>query len=203
MVSRTGRLLAAAAVALAFAAAGAGAQSRAQAERDRREREAHEREAELNLALAERLRLTEPEQRPAPRLNLVKVREDYVQLQVVNNELARVVAAGGEPDFKVMATAAAEIRKRAERLKVNLALPETPRDEKRPDAAAPPDLKATLNALDQLILRFVRNPFFTDTKRFDLKHSATVGRELKEIIELSGRVRKMCEKSRAAARKPE
>ena len=195
MVSRTGRLVAAAAVALAFAsaAAGQGGQTLSQIERERREREAREAEAAFELMMVERLHRSAPE-RPAPRQNFPKLREDYVKLQVVNNELARVAAAGGEPDLKMMATAAAEIHKRAERLKVNLALPETPRDDKRD--GPPPDLKASLAALDQLILRFVRNPFFTNPKRFDLRHAATVGRELEEIIELSGRVRKMCEKRR-------
>lgn len=188
----------AAALALVLASAVAvAAQSPAQRERERREREDREREAEFDLLMTDELRRPAPERRQ-PRPDLTKIREDYVQLQVTNNDLAaRAASSGDSLDLKAVSSAAAEIRKRAERLKENLALPEPEREEARP--SEPEGLKPTLAALDELILRFVRSPVFTSPKRVDLRHSAEAARDLERIIGLSGRVRKMCEKSRAAA----
>lgn len=175
------------------------AQSPAQRERERREREDREREAEFDLLMTDELRRPAPERRQPRPPDLTKIREDYVKLQVTNNDLAaRVASAAGDAlDLKAVAAAAAEIRKRAERLRENLALPEPAREEgRRPE---PEELKPTLAALDELILRFVRSPVFTSTKLVDLRHSSEAARDLERIIGLSGRVRKMCEKSRAAA----
>jgi hypothetical protein len=190
------------AAALLFALASAvtvAAQSPAQRERERREREDREREAQFDLLMAEEFHRRAPERREPRPPDLTKIREDYVQLQVTNNDLAaRVASATGDSlDLKAVASAAAAIRKRAGRLKENLALPEPNGEEARPPE--PEELKPTLAALDQLILRFVRNPVFTSTKLVDLRHSAEAARDLERIIGLSGRVKKMCEKSRAAA----
>ena len=195
------------AAALLFALAAAvtvAAQSPAQRERERREREDRERDAEFDLLMTDDLRRRAP-QRRQPRQNLTQIREDYVRLQVTNNDLAaRVASAAGDSlDLKAVGSAAAEIRKRAERLKENLALPEPEGQESRPPKPEPEELKPTLAALDELILRFVRSPVFTSTKLVDLRHSAEAARDLERIIGLSGRVKKMCEKSRAAAPKPE
>lgn len=193
----------AAALALTLASAVAlAAQSPAQRERDRRDREEREREAEFDLLMTDDLRRRPPERR-TPRPNLTKIREDYVQLQVTNNDLAARVASASEDslDLKAVASAAAEIRKRAERLKENLALPDPEGEERR--TPEPEELKPTLAALDQLILRFVRNPVFTSPKLVDLRHSAEAARDLERIIGLSGRVRKLCEKPRPAAEKPD
>src|SRR5829696_3884844 len=128
-------------------------------ERERRDREMREADLSERQFL---LRTMEPDRRPAgpaaPRLALAQIREDFVRIQVLNNDLARAVSGGDALDLKFVSKSAAEIRKLATRLRDNLVLPEPAGEGGRPEAtAAPPpaQLAAALSALDGLILKFV------------------------------------------------
>jgi hypothetical protein len=168
-------------------------------ERERRDREM--READL----AERqflLRTMEPDRRPAgppaPRLALAQIREDFVRLQVLNNDLARAVSRGDALDLKFVSKSAAEIRKLATRLRDNLVLPEPAGVEERPEskAATPPaQLGSTLSALDELILKFVDGVASRGVYLLDAQSSAKARHDLDAIIELSARVKKASERS--------
>ena len=171
--------------------------------RAEREREQREQENQLMMALTEQYHRA-PERR-APGLPLVQIRDDYVQLQVINNGLAEAVAAKGPLDLKLVVQATAEIKKRAERLKTNLALPEA-----KPagahamavsEAAELEQLKAVLGALDALILKCVRNPLFRSPNLVDANQLAHVSRELAVIVELSAQAKKRSEQLRKAAQK--
>src|SRR5918992_6214527 len=67
-------------------------------ERERRDREMHEADLRERQFL---LRTMEPDRRPAepptPRLALAQIREDFVRLQVLNNDLAKAASRGGTP----------------------------------------------------------------------------------------------------------
>lgn len=142
---------------------------------------------------------------PSPRLALAQISEDFTRIQVVNNGLAQSLEAGGELDLKVVAQAASEIKRRAGRLRDNLALPQPGPDERRPGARAglePGQLKGALNSLDRLVLSFVNNPGFQGVGVvIDAQWSIKARRDLEEIIELSGRVKACSEQLRKAARK--
>jgi hypothetical protein len=138
-----------------------------------------------------------------PRLAFAQIREDFVRLQVVNNDLARAVSGGGELDFKLVARSASEIKKRAERLKENLALPEAPEGEKLPPSLPPSDpgqLRAALSRLDGIVLRFTNALHAKGVRRFDAQSSTRLRLDLEAIIGLSGRVKKGSEKLGEAAR---
>ncbi|HJQ32466.1 MAG TPA: hypothetical protein VJ866_09810, partial [Pyrinomonadaceae bacterium] len=137
-----------------------------------------------------------------PRLALAQIREDFLRLQTVNNDLARAVAGGGELDLKLVAQSASEIKKRAERLKENLALPEASGGEKPPAAAAPADveqLRAALSRLDGIVLRFANGLHAKGVRRSDAVASARLRLDLEAIIGLSERVKKGSEKMGKAA----
>jgi hypothetical protein len=170
-------------------------------ERESVERAESEREREFALRMVDETR-ARPERRRDPRPTFALVRDDYVRLQVVNNNLA--AAASGTLDPKFVADSAAEIRKRAERLKANLALPAVAREEGRAGPAPkgePAQLKSELAALDALILGFVRNPIFRDARVADARQVSRASRELDDIIEISGRVRKAGEQLAKGAQK--
>ena len=195
-----------AAAALLFAACAVGAQSQptVSAERISRERMAREaaesEDREMMLELVERYHRSGEEREP--RLALAQIREDFVRLQVVNNDLARAVSGGGQLDLKLVAQSASEIKKRAERLKENLALPEAGGGEKPPAAAAPADpeqLRATLSRLDGIVLRFANGLHAKGVGRFDAVASARLRLDLEAIIGLSERVKKGSEKLGKAA----
>lgn len=175
------------------------------AERAARERMSAEaaasEEREMMLALTERYHRS-GEQRD-PRLAFAQIREDFVRLQIVNNDLAKAVAGAGQLDLKLVAKSASEIRKRAERLKDNLALPEAEAGEKSHAPQTPTDpvqLRAALLQLDKTILSFASELHAKGVRRFDAKSSTTLRRELEEIVALSGRVKKCSEKLEQAAR---
>lgn len=140
----------------------------------------------------ERVRREEEEER----LALAQIREDYVRIQLVSNELAEAVSKPGEPDLKLVVRSTSEIGKRAERLLSNLALPEMPADMERvkvPEEGRA-QLQPSLLMLRRLVDRFVRSPLFREVNVIDAQVSTRTRRDLEGIIELSDRLKKECEK---------
>ena len=196
-----------AAAALLCAACAVGAQTpqARNAEREARERMVRDaavtEEREWTLALAERYHRSG--ERREPRLAFEQIREDFLRLQVVNNDLARAAAGGGQLDFKLVAKFASEIRKRAERLKENLALPEPDVAATPPASQAPADpeqLRVALSRLDGIIRRFASGLHAKGVGRLDAQSSARLRLDLEAIVGLSGRVKKGSEKLGEAAR---
>lgn len=196
-----------AAAALLFAACALGAQvpQSTNAERAARERMAREaaesEEREMMLELTERYHRSGEER--DPRLAFAQIREDFVRLQVVNNDLARAASGGGQLDLKLVAKFASEIKKRAERLKLNLALPEAEEGAKVPAAPTPSDpeqLRVALSRLDGIVLRFTNALHAKGVRSFDAQSSARLRLDLEAIIGLSERVKKGSEKLEEAAR---
>lgn len=130
------------------------------------------------------------------RLALAEIKEDYERIQVVNNDLAKAASDPAALDLKLAAESAAEIRKRAERLLTNLALPELPADLERVrmPAEGEEQLRPSLVMLRKLVDRFVRSPFFRDVNVIDAQVSTRARRDLEGIVELSGRLKKDCER---------
>lgn len=121
----------------------------------------------------------------------IQIREDFRQIQVSHNNLLRTVAANSVLDHKVISSAAAEINKRARRLKSNLSFPEAePRQTTWHEGL---QMRTMLSALGGLIIRFVKNPVFEDTGVVDAKDSAQAGRDLQRIIQFSDRIRRSSE----------
>ena len=130
------------------------------------------------------------------RLALAQISEDYEHIQHVNNDLARSTSDPNALDLKLAADSASEIRKRAERLLSNLALPEPPADMERVRMPAEGEehLRPSLGMLRRLVERFVRSPLFREVGVIDAQVSTRARRDLEGIIELSGRLKKDCEK---------
>ncbi len=59
-----------------------------------------------------------PDARPDPKFPRVK--EDFERIQIINNEVLQEHASGGALDYARLSEAAAEVKKRAARLKTNL-----------------------------------------------------------------------------------
>jgi hypothetical protein len=139
------------------------------------------------------------EQREAAARNLMpQIREDFKQLQVINNGLMKQVVTAKALDYKLIAQTVGEINNRAGRLKDNLALPQlqTTEDNARkgktqevaPDAA---QLKAALFELDRLIMNFVTNPHFNSSPNtLAVAQADRAGRDLRSIITLSRALKK-------------
>lgn len=174
-------------------------------ERERRDREMREADLrERQLLLRNMKPDARPAERPTPRLATAQIREDFVRLQVVNNDLAKAGSRADALDLKFVSKSAAEIRRLAARLRDNLALPGAGDAPEHPvvKAAPPAQLGPALSALDGLILNFADGLASKGVYLVDVEASAKVRRELEAIIELSGWVKKASERLEKSGRRP-
>lgn len=124
---------------------------------------------------------------------LVQIKKDFKGLQVSNNDILNAIASSNALDLKVISEALSEIKQRAARLKFNLVLPESEKDERTKFDQNQPDieqLKLSLLSLDRLIVKFIENPIFKNTDVVDAKTSAIARADLESIIEMSDKIRK-------------
>jgi hypothetical protein len=131
-----------------------------------------------------------------PEVALSQVQEDFTRIQQINKPLGLMALRSSPLDLKFVVKSATEINKRAERLKENLALPDSA------DAAAAPkqytannatQLKAPIVSLARLILDFTGNPFFKDAGVVD-SQAHLARRDLEDIIRISAEVRDLSRK---------
>ena len=133
-----------------------------------------------------------------------EVKEDFARIQDINAEMIRLFQSGGAPDYKHISQAMAEVRKRAERLRLNLVLPSGNADEpglKSPASAKPG--RSPLLDLNDLITRFVTNPIFANANTIDAELGANARRDLESIVDLSDRISKSADKLSKAVAKPD
>ena len=136
--------------------------------------------------------------RKSEELRMSEIAEDYRDLQQVNNKMMAAAMRAAEPDYKSVAGSLSDIRRRAERLRENLALPQLEaRDEKKSEPKPFEDvagMKAALLALDRSIMSFVRSPLFKNTDVLDAEAAAKAARDLNDVIERSRLASKGAEK---------
>lgn len=133
---------------------------------------------------------------PEPRLAYQQIKEDFEQLQLANYHLSGTGASTPAHDYGQIKKNAAEVRKRASRLKTNLSLPEPDRDEKLQksrEVSATEELKPAIDALDALVKRFVWNPVFQHPNVLDVENSVKARLDLEAIIKLSEQIQKRAE----------
>ena len=136
------------------------------------------------------------------RLPLAQIREDFARLQAVNGYLARAASRGGEMDFKAVAKSASEVEKLARRLGDNLMLPRPEVGAVRGQLESQAEevrLRPALTALVARIQGVARNPIFKGYV-FDAALSAEAQRDIDEIVELSGRIKRSSEQSSKGVR---
>ncbi|HKR00787.1 MAG TPA: hypothetical protein VJT09_08940 [Pyrinomonadaceae bacterium] len=150
-------------------------------------------ERQVSLRGVKRENPKSPEAVPVPNPAYEQSKEDFETLQVINGRLAGVARSNLEPDYWQVGKEAAELRKRAARLRVNLLLPEpekSAKDKKREEALAHAPLKSAIDFLNSLIKRFVENPVFQQPNVLDVEHSVRARLDLEEIIRLSELIQK-------------
>ena len=145
----------------------------------------------IEQALAERPRLAVERER---RLVLTQIREDFLKIQIVNDELRGMASYAPAPDLKRVSKSAAEITRCAQRLKENLDLPRSESIEKAQPRIEP--LSRSLSELNILINSFVENPVFERLGVIDAKLSAKASRDLEMIILISKQLRRTSERLR-------
>jgi hypothetical protein len=136
---------------------------------------------------------------------LGEINEDLHRLQALNEEMTKASADGQQLDFKYVLGSTAEVKKRALRLKTDLALPQNGKDEKRNDLkeADNGQLQPGLSMLNKLIDGFLHNPIFNggEVGALDPHLTAQARRDLEDIITLSEKLRKTADKLNKSAGK--
>ena len=133
---------------------------------------------------------------PDRRSSYQQVAQDFEQLQLRNLNLSGAAAAGPGLDYVRIREEAAEVRRRASRLKSALALPAVkgePKQKKGEPAATAEALKEAIVSLDALVKSFVWNPVFQKPDVLDAENSARAGRELEDILRLSEQIKAAAE----------
>ncbi|MFN2414478.1 MAG: hypothetical protein ABR603_04990 [Pyrinomonadaceae bacterium] len=155
-----------------------------------RMREQQQREAQLRRNPEG---VEQPPDERAVKAAVKQLGEDFRRIQVIRNDVARVLVAGGALDYAHVSEQAVEVRKRALRMQGYLGLRDPGAEVSRQhDGTAAPDegqLKRALVLLCKRIDSFVANPRFKSPGVVDVEGDARAGRDLREIISLSDAVR--------------
>jgi hypothetical protein len=164
------------------------------AQATRAEREARRAEMQMRqwaLRDTERLKAEPDSKARDARPAYTDVEQDFEQLQLVNYSLAGATAEGAALDYESIRKQAAEVGKRASRLKGYLSLPKVAEAQGRAaEALAPEGLKSAVASLDALVSSFAWNPVFRQPDVVDLEQSTKASRDLAGIISLSERIRR-------------
>jgi hypothetical protein len=162
--------------------------------RNRQQREAMLRNTEL-------LRPARPGDPRGAEAAAEQLREDFRRIQLLRNSVARHVLSGRPLDYKFVGGESEEINKRAARLKSHLLRDADGKKEEKPAELADAEVKDALVRMCHLIDSFTENPVFKVLDVVDVEQSARAGRDLLDIIELSGAVRRASERLHKARRR--
>jgi hypothetical protein len=157
------------------------------------------REEELvrtRIELEASRRSEDPHRLSAHKIVLEQIKKDFLRIQVIKNEMMYAISINNTFDYKRISDTAAEIKKLANRLKINLALSKSEDSEKNRSSEGAPDsaeLRASLKRLDNSIQSFVTNPLFQQPV-IDIPLATRASHDLENIIEISGSIKKRAER---------
>ena len=162
---------------------------------DQSPRDTADRLSRIDTNRAADLQIIKGPPNPAVRQAIQKqIIEDFRALQSVNNRMMADAWKNPSLDYKYISGMVSEIARKADRLKSNLALPESdkPKDAEAPqtEIATAKDYKAQLLLLDTSVMRFVMNPIFQKPNVVNVKLANQASEDLENIINLSKRLKK-------------
>jgi hypothetical protein len=134
----------------------------------------------------------QPRIQPHPRERLqalVSLRNDFRQLQIVNNNLMlRVFDPGPTQKItnKEIRSSLGEIKKRAERVGYSFGIPKI-KAKPETDVA----LAVGLRQLDKAVISFVHNPLFQQSRIYDAELASRAAKELSDVLRLAEALRRL------------
>ena len=125
-------------------------------------------------------------------------KEDFRNIQNVNNKMMANAFAKDELDYNSIADSLSQIRSKAIRLRSNLSLPTTEEENNVAEKEKPIDLavanakdfRSALLRLDQSIMNFVTNPLFKESTVVEVSLAKKASHDLETVIELSDQLQK-------------
>ncbi|MCA1633709.1 MAG: hypothetical protein LC802_08325 [Acidobacteria bacterium] len=158
-------------------------------------RERQQREAQLRSA--ERLGGVRPTDRRSAEAGAQQMSEDFKRIQILRNNVVRHLQSDKPLDYKFIAAETEEINRRAARLKAHLVREGPEGEKKEPEKQAEIGDAQITDALVKMCRRidsFTENPVFNLPDVVDVEQSVKAGRDLLDVIRLSGSVNKLAER---------
>jgi hypothetical protein len=121
-----------------------------------------------------------------------QINEDFQQIQIIHNEIVRLLKPDKELDYERLSDLTGDMKKRGIRLRENLALPEPdqstspPHNENIDDAL----LRSSIAELHELVVSFVASPIFKNLGVVDTKVINAARVNLDNIITTSEQIKR-------------
>ena len=122
-----------------------------------------------------------------------QINEDFQRIQVIHNEIARMVQPEKVLNYGRLVELTEDMKKRSSRLRENLALPDPEGNHSQrthDEPIAESDVKESIFALHDVIVSFVANPIFKNLGVVDAKVIESASESLHDIISLSDEIKK-------------
>jgi hypothetical protein len=137
--------------------------------------------------------ITGPKDDPARRVVLKQIREDFKDLQGLNNKMMAEAWAQPELDYRYISNMVSQIRGKATRLKSNLALPEIEDNKLKQtedNFADEEKFRSALLQLDRHVMSFATNPLFQKPDVIEVGLANRASRDLAVVVELTGKLKR-------------
>lgn len=121
------------------------------------------------------------------------INDDFQRIQVIHNEMVRMLQAEKGLNYDRLVDLTGDMKKRGERLRENLSLPEPDKTEaphSHAEAIDETHVKKTIADLHDVIVNFVANPIFKNLGVVDAKVVDAAREDLEGIINLSDEIKK-------------
>lgn len=122
-----------------------------------------------------------------------QINEDFQRIQVIHNEIVRMLQPDKNLDYHRLAELTDDLKKRSARLRENLALPEPDKTETKPAHSEPLDeshMKKNIVVLHDEVVSFVANPLFKNLGVVDAKVIDSATETLNKIIDISDEIKR-------------
>ena len=121
-----------------------------------------------------------------------QINDDFQRVQVIHNELVRMLKSDKSLDYDRLADLTGEMKKRGTRLRENLALPqaETSAPAKRSETIDNDQVRTDIVALHDLVVSFIGSPLFKNLGVVDAKVINQATNDLDKIIDLSEQIKR-------------
>ena len=124
---------------------------------------------------------------------LKQIRKDFKELQELNNKMKAHTWERESLEYSFLSDMISHIKEKADRLKMNMHLPEPAKIEKAPSLRAisgPGEFRTALLVLDKTIMRFVNNPLFQTMNTLEIDLAVKARQDLESIIVMTTDLKK-------------
>jgi len=122
-----------------------------------------------------------------------QINEDFQRIQVIHNEIVRMLQPDKGLNFDRLADLTGDMKKRSARLRENLALPEPEKPGAEPahlETIDETQIKKSIADLHDVVVSFVANPIFKNLGVVEPKTIDAATKDLNNLIDLSDEIKK-------------